>query len=138
MAYKKIDKAHQFKKGTSGNPLGGKLHNPAIKALRNITVDSYRQIIELALTGNVAGLREVAKDGLENKASKYSAVQVGVATAILKAISRGDDTVIERLASRIIGKLPDKLDVGYSGSVEISFADKAKLKRAILELEADV
>ena len=97
-------KTRFVKGGPSANPRG-RTPNPAIKALRKLTLETYREVIELAMVGNLAALESVAKD------PATSAVQVGVAVALLKAIKSGNVEVLERLAERIIGKIPTVIDV---------------------------
>lgn len=103
-------KHSQFKPGKSGNPEGARKHNPIRKALKNLTVESYREVIEAVCTGNVAHLQDMVKD------PKTSALQVGVAAAVIKAIQVGDYTTIERIAERIVGKIPDELNVKSSNT----------------------
>lgn len=98
-------KAHQFKKGQKANPLGAGAHNKELKALRKLTVKEYREVIELALTSNLAALKALAAD------PETTALQAGIAVALGKAIQRGDWGVINSIAERLVGKLPDKLDV---------------------------
>ncbi len=126
--------ASRFKKGKSGNPLGGKLHNPAARALARLTVDTYREVIELVLTCNLAALKQLAEH------PDTPAIQVGVAAAFMKAIKSGDYAVIERIAERIVGKIPDELNVNSTNlnanlNAQI---DKEKLKAALAKLESDV
>jgi len=127
-------KAAQFQKGRSGNPAGARAHNPAIKALRKLTLETYREVIELVLTGNLTELKAMAED------PDTPAVQVGIATAFMKAIKNGDYSVIERIAERIIGKIPDELNINSKNvNANLNAAiDKEKLKAAYAELEKDV
>jgi hypothetical protein len=123
-----------FKKGQSGNPLGAQAHDPAKKALKKLTIESYREVIELVLTGNLTDLKAMA----ENPSTP--AIQVGVATAFMKAIKLGDYSVIERIAERIVGKIPDELNVN-SKNINANLhaqIDKEKLKAALAKLESDV
>lgn len=110
---KKLSKEHRskalknlkpFKPGQSGNP-GGVPLNPIAKALKELTVQTYREVIELVLTGNIDALKAMIKD------QKTPAIQVGVATAFMKAIQTGDYGVIERIAERIVGKIPDEINL---------------------------
>lgn len=125
---------HTFKKGQSGNPDGARAHNPAIKALKNITLESFREVIELVLKGNLRELKAMAED------PETSALQVGVATAFMKAIKTGDYNVIEQIASRIVGKIPDEINVNAKNlNTNLNTViDKDKLKKALADLEADV
>lgn len=127
-------KPHQFKPGQSGNPAGGQKHNPIAKALKNLTVESYRDIIKAACTGNVDYLRAMVKN------PKMSALQVGVANALAKAIERGDVEVIERLVSRIVGKIPDEINVNATNvnlNAEIDVPPE-KVKAAIAKVMGDL
>lgn len=128
-------KKHQFKPGESGNPEGARRHNPIQKALKNLTVTTYREVIEAVLTGNVDNLRVMIQD------PKTSALQVGVARAFVKAIEAGDYGVIERIAERIVGKIPDELNVNstnLNANLNTKPIDRAQLKAALAKLEADV
>lgn len=128
-------KPHQFKPGQSGNPEGSRRHNPIKKALAKLTVDTYREVIEMVLTGNIDNLRAMIKD------EKTSAIQVGIATAFVKAIESGDYGVIERIAERIVGKIPDELNVNSKNlnvGVNSKPIDMNVLKEAIAKLESQV
>lgn len=130
----KAAEKYKFKKGQSGNPNGARAHNPAVKALKKLTLETYREVVELVLTGNLTDLKAMAED------PATPAVQVGIATAFMKAIKEGDYGVIERIAERIIGKIPDELKV-TSNNVNANLnatIDKEKLKAAYAELEKDV
>jgi hypothetical protein len=124
----------KFKKGVSGNPEGSRAHNPAIRALKKLTIEIYREVIELAMTSNLAALKEVAEH------PDTPAVQVGVAVALMKAIREGDYGVIERIAERIVGKIPDELNVNsknFNANLNARI-DQTKLKAALAKLEDDV
>lgn len=137
---KQLANLRPAKKGEIRNPKGVHSHGPITQMLANLkkfTLDEYRVVIEQTLMGNLASLEKIVK---ESKAedSPTSALQVGVATSILKAISRGDHTVFEALASRIIGKIPDKLEVNAGITVKLDLNDKGRLKAMIAKLRADV
>jgi hypothetical protein len=129
-------KERQFKKGQSGNPRGGQLHNPATKALAKMTVPKYREVIELVMSGKVKDLQAMIQN------PNTDAIQVGIATSFLKAIKNGDYLVIERIAERIIGKIPEQLNVNstannFNANVNVAL-DQEILKKAMKELEEDV
>lgn len=105
---------HQFKPGQSGNPEGARAHNPITKALKNLTVATYREVIELVLTGNLDALKDMVHD------PKSSSLQVGIAKAFAKAIENGDYGVIERIAERIVGKIPDELNVNSNNNSNVN------------------
>lgn len=125
----------QIKKGEVRNPkgIGGVNHNPLIKALRKVTLESYREIVELVLTSDVQAIKKIAEN------PKSTGLQVGIAVAFLKAIKNGDYTVIERIAERIVGKIPDEIKIApLSVNQKVSIIDKTALAKAILELEEEV
>lgn len=125
----------QFKKGQSGNPEGGRLHNPITKALKNLTVESYREVIEKVCTGNIAELQRMIED------PSTSALQVGVARAFVKAMQAGDYQTIERIAERIVGKIPDELNViskNMNANINSKPVDRKEVIDILKKLEGDV
>lgn len=127
MARKPPPKEHQFKKGKSGNPAGARAHNPITKALKNLTVDTYREIIEVVCTGNLDRLKDIIED------PKTSALQVGIARAFFDAIKKGDYLVIERIAERIVGKIPDELNV-VSKNLNANLNSKPIDRKEVVEI----
>lgn len=122
---------NRFKKGQSGNP-HGRVPNPAMRALRLTTVDSYREVIQLVINGNLSELKAM----IENP--ETSALQVGVATAFFKAIKTGDYTVIERIAERIVGKIPEELKVTSNNMTVLQTVDPKVLQIELKKLEDDI
>lgn len=136
MARNPPPKHSQFKKGQSGNPQGGRAHNPAIRALKKLTDKVFREVIELIHTDNVAAIKKLAEN------PNTPAIQAGVAVAFLKAIKSGDYHVIRAVAAEIIGKVPDIVQVQQQGNLEINATitkiDPASLKAAMDKLQEDV
>jgi len=137
MAKRRTDhlKPHQFKEGApSGNPKGRPPLSPEQKALRKLTLHSLQKVIETALTGNVQALKDLATN------PDTSALEVGVATAILRAIKDGDPSVLERFAARIVGEIPKNLNI--NGLVDVQHQVKVIppeiARQALLEIEEDV
>lgn len=116
-------KATQFKKGQSGNPQGARLHNPHLKALKRITNEAYKSIIEVVMTGTIEDLKAIADN------PKSSAVEVGIARAFFNAVKNGDYSVIDKISERIIGKVKDT--VHHTGTIHptINFIGIKKDKR---------
>ena len=131
---KQLKNLKPAKKGEIRNPEGGRAHNPITKALKKITIESYREIIETILKGNLEELRAIAAD------PKTPALQVGIAVAFMNAIKKGDYQVIERIAERIVGKIPDELNViaNTNTNVTINTLDKDKLKAALDKFREDI
>lgn len=132
VGYKKPPVHTQFKKGNKIGAAGGRAHNPITKALKNLTIETYREVINVVLTGDIEQLLEMSRS------KTIPAIQVGVAVAFVKAIERGDYAVIERIAERIVGKIPDELKV-TSNNINVHGAiDPVKLKAALVKLESDI
>lgn len=121
-----------IKKGQVLNPNGARTHNPIKKALMKLTVETYREVIELVLTGNLAALEEVIKN------PNTPAIQVGVATAFVKALKAGDYGTIERIAERIVGKIPEVINLTSNNTnVHANLGDDV-VKKIMDKIESDV
>lgn len=124
---------HKFKKGVSGNPEGGRKHNPAMRALGKLTVEKFREVIQLVIEGKVQDLKDMAEN------PNTPAIQVGVAISFLKAMKNGDYPTIERMAERLVGKIPDELKIQpMTVNQKVSVIDKTALAKAMLELKDEV
>lgn len=132
---KRIRGAHlddfMWKPGQSGNP-AGRPPNPIPRALKELTVESYRKVIEAVCTGNLDNLRMMIDD------PGTSALQVGIATSVLNAVVAGDYSVIERIAERIIGKIPEELKVSSINANVNAVVDREKLRAIIDVLQNDI
>lgn len=128
---KQLANLRPIKKGEIRNPNGGRSHNPILRALRNLTRDEFAKMIELAVLNNVAGLKAVVSD------PNSSALQVGIAMAMLKASSKGDWTIIESIVSRVIGKMPDLIEMKTNNETTVTVLDHAKIVEANKKLEND-
>lgn len=132
--------ATKFKKGQSGNPAGRPKgsHNIIRQALRELTVESYREVIETVLKGNRAALQDIIDH------PDTSVLQVGVAKAFMKAMKAGDYAVIERIAERIVGKIPDEINVvskNLNANVSLpteSAVTKEEIEKAYRDLDKEV
>lgn len=117
----------KFKKGVSGNPQGARLHNPVVRALKKVTLETYCEVIDLVLTNNIAELKALAED------PKTSALQVGIAVAFMKAIKQGDYGVIERIAERIIGKVAENHN--FTGNFHSQLVDWVATRNSNKEID---
>ena len=99
----------QFKKGHVANPLGAGAHNKELKALKKITHETVREIIEIALNGTLKDLVDVAQD------PKSSALQVGIATSLANAVKKGDFNTVGAIVTRLTGEAPKKIDLTTNG-----------------------
>ncbi len=128
-------KPHHFKPGKSGNP-GGRPANPIPNALKKLTLQQYRRIIKAIVKGNIDEVRRVVKD------PKSCSLEVAIAACYLKAIERGDYDTVEKMLQRIVGKIPDVVEVNSRNLTMNANLNAAipteKLKAAILKLEEEV
>ena len=116
-----------FKKGQSGNPRGGQLHNPFRRALANLTIEEFAKVIELVMTTDIEGLERMAED------RTLSALQMGVARAFLKSVKDGDISTMNEISERVIGKVPDQ--VIHTASVNQTPPTKEQLAMLLQELK---
>ena len=125
-------KDKQFKKGQVANPKGRPI-NP-FAAYRKMTVEIYREVIELIFDGDIDGLQNIVQD------KKEKVLKVALAACVLKAMKSGDYSVIEQMMSRVVGKIPDEINVN-SKNLNTNLntqLDMTKLKAAMKKLESDV
>lgn len=124
----------KWKPGQTGNPNGRPPLNPIQRALKELTVQTFREVIEAVCAGNLDNLRAMIND------PATSVLQVGVATAFMKALQAGDYATIERIAERIVGKIPDELNVNAKTMNQTLHGalDPAQVKAALAKLQSEV
>lgn len=115
----------QFKKGVSGNPEGARRHNPERRALKSLTLEVYGKLIRTALEGTVVDLQAIIKD------PNSSVIEIGVATSLANAMKKGDHTVFETFAARIVGKIPEVIRMESNNINQNVAIDESKLKAAL-------
>ena len=98
-----------IQKGQVLNPLGGKAHDPVMKALKSMSKEVLKEIIDITFFGTMEQLEAMTKE------PKLSPIEAGVARAIFNGVSKGDWHIIEQLLARTIGKVPDKTDITSNG-----------------------
>ena len=109
VGYKNPPKHTQFKKGNNANPIGSNAHNQELKALKKITHETVKEIIDVALNGTLADLKAIAEDPTS------SALQVGLATSLANAIKKGDFGVLSAIITKLTGEMPKKVDITTNG-----------------------
>lgn len=102
MAYKvgkgKPPKRTQFKKGQSGNPDGGRKHNPELKRLKkHLRLEICERIDDL-LTGSVADLNK------KLKSEDSDILTLAIASSLSKCIKKGDWKTLDSIVKILIGK----------------------------------
>jgi hypothetical protein len=88
----------KFKKGQTGNPLGAKLHNKDLKAMRQLTYAEIAEVGSLILQGNLERLKEIRNN------PESSVFKVWVCSIAINAINKGDATSLNVILDRIVGK----------------------------------
>jgi hypothetical protein len=128
-------KSTQFKKGSSGNPGGRRKDDKVLGELRRLSVESYRQAIELIVTGSKAEVQALATQ-------TDSMLHAAIAHCFVKAVSRGDFDVVDRILGRVIGKIPDVIHMTstqeHSGEVALKVEPDEKLMARIAKIMDDV
>ena len=126
-------KRTQIKKGEVRNPNGGRTHNPAIKAIKRLSQEIFREVVEQVLTGNTQDLIEFINN------PNTSAIQVGAAKAFKKAIDNSDWSTIRVMAAELVGKLPDEININSRNvNANIDLDDRAKVKAVLSKIEEEV
>lgn len=135
-------KQYQFKPGQSGNPSGKPVMPPEMRVkarvLRELTQKSFMECVELVCAGNLAALEAMAKD--EN----VSALQVGVAASMARALREGDYDTITKIVQTVTGKPPERLIIdsnnrNLNATVEVPGPiDPEVIRSEILKLEGEV
>lgn len=106
-------KEFQFKKGQSGNPSGGRAHNPELRAIKKLTAQEVAEVGALLVKGNLEGLKAVASD------PNASALQMMIASVAVRTIQKGDMQALDVLLNRLIGKVKDHVEVSASQGPQV-------------------
>ncbi len=117
---------YQFKKGQSGNPLGGKLHNPELRAIKKLTAIEVAEVGSLLLDGNLAALKAVAKD------PNATVLKVMIASVAVRTISKGDYGALDTILNRLVGKVPNTVAVTKEKNPFKEYLDMSEEERAAL------
>lgn len=105
MSPKSMANLKKIQKGQVLNPLGAGAHNPLLRTMRKFSQKYFAEVIDMAVMGNLEGLASIIND------PKSEAIKVGVAKSLFNAIADGDWDVLDRIVSRLIGKVPDKINI---------------------------
>jgi hypothetical protein len=127
---RKIPKGKPFPKGVSGNPLGGKLHNPELRAIKRLTAVELAEIGSMIVKGNLKELQAVSKD------PNVSVIKAMCASVAIKIISKGDSHALDVFLNRLIGKTPDKIQLsGVDGGPMKTLYDQMTHEERVSEAE---
>lgn len=89
----------RFKKGQSGNPEGGRKHDPLKKALKTLTIEELGVVIKSAVTNTESSL------STELASKDITVMQKIVGKALLKAAKDGDYKTFNIIIERVVGKV---------------------------------
>jgi hypothetical protein len=91
-------KHSQFRPGRSGNPDGGRRHNPALKIIKRLTAPEIQEVGSLIVKGSMADLKKAAADP---GASVYKVMLISL---VMRVIKKGDPRAFDTLFNRLVGK----------------------------------
>jgi hypothetical protein len=100
-----------FKKGQSGNPNGRPPMPPEVKALKSVTNDTIKEVVDLLLAKDIQAIEALAESDTE------PALKVLYAAGVLRAIKEGNPSHIEPVLNRILGK--PKETVEHTGKITL-------------------
>lgn len=96
-----------FKKGQSGNPLGGQLLNRDLIIVRRMTHQELADMGDILL--QKSGTLEHLEELITSPETSY--VKKIFASVALRAIRSGDYHAMEALLNRIIGRVKEKIEI---------------------------
>lgn len=99
------DPKYQFKKGEINNPHGRPTLPPEVQKIRQMTSDTVKKIGEFILDQDREKLQAIVDD------KKSKIIEVWLAKAALKGISKGDLTSLETILIRVIGRPKETLEI---------------------------
>lgn len=93
----------RWKKGQSGNPLGGAAISPETRALRNLTKAELVDVGNLVIKGDFDTLKALAR------APKATVLQRMLASVAVKIIDKGDMHSLDILLNRMVGRVKEEV-----------------------------
>jgi len=111
-------KETRWKKGQSGNPEGGRKHNPELKKLKNLTEAEIVEVGSLVVKGSITDLKKLSQN------PDCSALTAMMASVAAKAINKGDGAALDILLNRIVGKVKERVEQSITIEPEIEHKTK--------------
>lgn len=114
------------------NPLGSRAHDPQLIALRNLTKENLKEVLQLVLTRNVDELQRMAEE------PATPVFKAAAATAALRAYRSGDWSFMEGPLARVIGKVKEEIEISGELTLRAKYQDMTDddLKRILEERAA--
>lgn len=106
---KRMKNLKPAKKGEVRNPNGARAHNGLKAQLKKLTTKELADMIELVMTKPVSELQKIAQNPQE------ISLKVGIASAMVRMINKGDFDTLERMLQRVVGKVKDEVDLNHNG-----------------------
>lgn len=103
MGHKSPPQHTKWKKGQSGNPSGGRAHDPALKAVRNLTKNELVTIGNLIIKNDFNTLLELSKR------DDATTLQRMIAAVAVRIVNNGDMAAFDVLLNRLVGKVKDEI-----------------------------
>lgn len=121
----------KWEPGQSGNPLGARAHNPAVKAFKSAGRETYQKILEIVLYGDEGDLEKLIAD------PKASVLEKITAKAFQDALNKNNFSLVERIAEQIFGKQAETVNIGRSGpfSAEVQERDVEETAAALKRIK---
>lgn len=132
----------KFKPGQSGNPAGRPPVPQEVKVIRQITRDDLIDLGLMVVKGDVPTLQLIV-DGVNmpdpDPMKRPTPLQALVATSLLRAIKKGDASVLNALLDRFFGKTPISVFIGGAGKGRQYTPEEAQIeaRRLLAEVAAD-
>lgn len=135
MSPKQLANLKPIKKGQILNPNGGKAHNPLVRAISSYTNNIFAEVLQAVLTADSKTLHAMTLPGPNS-----NSLRMLVARAMEKAVKDADYSFVERIADRMIGRIPDvnKVDVNTHTRNENLTVTEAMIQLAIQKAEENV
>ena len=105
-------KGKKYGKGDSGNPLGGKLHNPEKKKLKQLLKTEFSMTISMVTQSTLSELQEIVKDPTS------PIDRVIMASALINGVRKGDVSQLVQLAEIVIGKPKEHVEHSVANAYE--------------------
>lgn len=111
MAKGKKTGGRNFEPGICPNPNGRPPITPEVKALRGLTHEHIKDVMDLLVDQEFEKLREMAKD------TSLPALKLLYIRAVLRAVETGDLANIEIVLNRVLGKPKERIE--HSGAITL-------------------
>lgn len=123
----------RFKKGQSGNPEGGRAHDPVTKAIKRLTRKELAEAGSVILGKSLEQLKEIRTNP---KSKAIEAIMAGMA---IKMITRGDAAAFDAVFNRIVGKVKEEIStVNTNINTSLEPEDREMMKDIMRELDDEI